>query len=274
MTEKPVRRARGGRRIARRVVPFHPNPRPSAGPRGPRHLGEARLLRDPGRPSRRRRGAAQESAYRKLAMENHPGPQPGRPGRRGALQGGLRGLRGALGRREASRLRPLRPRGRRARALGASAASRTSATSGTSPTCSTISSGTSSAAPRAGVVAPGGDSAAPTSATTSRSSSADVLDGIEPSIQIPKMRPCGTCDGSGARPGTSARDLRALRRAPAGGAPAGLLPDSAGAPGRVEGMQSIRVKMPGRDRRRHAPAPVRRGRGRDRGRSSRRTSSW
>jgi molecular chaperone DnaJ len=33
---------------------------------------------------------------------------------------------------------------------------------------------------------------------------ADVLEGIEAQIQIPKMRPCETCDGSGARAGTSA----------------------------------------------------------------------
>ena len=30
----------------------------------------------------------------------------------------------------------------------------------------------------------------------------DVLEGLEPSIQIPKMRPCETCEGSGAQPGT------------------------------------------------------------------------
>jgi len=32
---------------------------------------------------------------------------------------------------------------------------------------------------------------------------ADVLEGLEPTIKIPKMRPCETCSGSGARPGTS-----------------------------------------------------------------------
>jgi len=31
----------------------------------------------------------------------------------------------------------------------------------------------------------------------------DVLEGTEVQIEIPKMRPCGTCDGSGAAPGTS-----------------------------------------------------------------------
>jgi len=32
---------------------------------------------------------------------------------------------------------------------------------------------------------------------------AEVLEGTEAQIQIPKMRPCGTCHGSGAAPGTS-----------------------------------------------------------------------
>jgi len=31
----------------------------------------------------------------------------------------------------------------------------------------------------------------------------DVLDGSDAKLTLPKMRPCGTCDGSGARPGTS-----------------------------------------------------------------------
>lgn len=31
----------------------------------------------------------------------------------------------------------------------------------------------------------------------------DVLNGCRPSLEIPKMKACGTCDGSGARPGTS-----------------------------------------------------------------------
>ncbi len=30
----------------------------------------------------------------------------------------------------------------------------------------------------------------------------DVIEGMEAQIQIPKMRPCGTCGGNGARPGT------------------------------------------------------------------------
>jgi len=31
----------------------------------------------------------------------------------------------------------------------------------------------------------------------------DVLTGLETQLKLPKMRPCGTCSGSGARPGTS-----------------------------------------------------------------------
>lgn len=31
----------------------------------------------------------------------------------------------------------------------------------------------------------------------------DVLNGVDPSLEIPKMKSCETCDGSGARPGTS-----------------------------------------------------------------------
>ena len=31
----------------------------------------------------------------------------------------------------------------------------------------------------------------------------DVLNGVDPSLDIPKMKSCETCDGSGARPGTS-----------------------------------------------------------------------
>jgi molecular chaperone DnaJ len=92
---------------------------------------------------------------------------------------------------------------------------------------------------------------------------ADALDGIEPSIQIPKMRPCGTCDGSGARPGTRPESCGRC-----GGAGQVVLQqgffrisrpceacmgageivrercsECRGA-GRVEGMQSIRVKIP------------------------------
>jgi molecular chaperone DnaJ len=92
---------------------------------------------------------------------------------------------------------------------------------------------------------------------------ADALEGIDPSIQIPKMRACGTCDGSGARPGTRPESCGRC-----GGAGQVVLQqgffrisrpceacmgageivrercsECRGA-GRVEGMQSIRVKVP------------------------------
>jgi len=92
---------------------------------------------------------------------------------------------------------------------------------------------------------------------------ADALDGIEPSIQIPKMRPCGTCDGSGARPGTQPETCGRCHGAGqvvlqqgffrisrpcdacqgAGEVVRERCSECRGA-GRVEGMQSIRVKVP------------------------------
>ena len=41
----------------------------------------------------------------------------------------------------------------------------------------------------------------------------DVLTGVEPQIKIPKMRPCTTCEGSGARPGTHAETCARCRGA-------------------------------------------------------------
>ena len=91
----------------------------------------------------------------------------------------------------------------------------------------------------------------------------DVLEGMEASIQIPKMRPCGSCSGSGARPGT--RPERCGRCGGAGQvvlqqgffrisrpceacAGAGEIVrercDECRGSGRLEGLQSIRVKVP------------------------------
>ena len=92
---------------------------------------------------------------------------------------------------------------------------------------------------------------------------ADVLEGVEPSIQIPKMRPCGTCEGSGARPGTYPetcgrcggagqvvlqQGFFRISRPCDGCQGAGEVirercSDCRGA-GRIEGMQRIRVKVP------------------------------
>jgi molecular chaperone DnaJ len=91
----------------------------------------------------------------------------------------------------------------------------------------------------------------------------DVLQGHEASMQIPKMRPCGACEGSGARPGTRPEPCGRC-----GGAGQVVLQQGffrisrpcdacAGAgevirercsecrgAGRVEGFQTIRVKVP------------------------------
>jgi len=92
---------------------------------------------------------------------------------------------------------------------------------------------------------------------------AEVVDGLEASIEIPKMRPCGTCSGSGARPGTQPEPcsrcggmgqvvfqqgfFRVSRPcdacAGAGEIVRERCSDCRGA-GRVEGQQAIRVKVP------------------------------
>lgn len=91
----------------------------------------------------------------------------------------------------------------------------------------------------------------------------DVLNGSAPSLQIPKMKTCGTCDGSGARPGTSKSRcgrcngrgqlvfqqgfFRVNRPCDACGGAGEVIrehcPDCRGA-GRVETMQTIEVKVP------------------------------
>lgn len=92
---------------------------------------------------------------------------------------------------------------------------------------------------------------------------ADLVEGMEASIEIPKMRPCETCSGSGARPGTHPETcsrcggmgqvvfqqgfFRVSRPcdvcAGAGEVVRDRCGDCAGH-GRVEGQQSIRVKVP------------------------------
>jgi molecular chaperone DnaJ len=90
-----------------------------------------------------------------------------------------------------------------------------------------------------------------------------VLEGKEAQIQIPKMRPCATCDSTGARPGTHPERcgrcggagqvvlqqgfFRISRPCDACGGAGEVVrercADCRGS-GRVEGMQSIRVKVP------------------------------
>ncbi len=91
----------------------------------------------------------------------------------------------------------------------------------------------------------------------------EVLNGSAPSLQIPKMKTCATCDGSGARPGTSKSRcgrcngrgqlvfqqgfFRVNRPCDACGGAGEVIrehcPDCRGA-GRVETMQTIEVKVP------------------------------
>jgi molecular chaperone DnaJ len=91
----------------------------------------------------------------------------------------------------------------------------------------------------------------------------DVIEGKEASIQLPKMRPCETCDGSGARPGTRPElcgrcggagqvifqqgFFRVSRPCDACSGAGEIVrercTDCRGS-GRVEGTQSIRVKVP------------------------------
>ena len=51
-----------------------------------------------------------------------------------------------------------------------------------------------------------------------------VLSGYEATLEIPKMRSCEECSGSGARAGTSSKQCEGLRRCRAGNVPAGVLP--------------------------------------------------
>ena len=91
----------------------------------------------------------------------------------------------------------------------------------------------------------------------------DVLEGSEAQIQIPKMRPCATCDSTGARPGTHPERcgrcggagqvvlqqgfFRISRPCDACGGAGEVVRErctECRGSGRVEGMQSIRVKVP------------------------------
>jgi molecular chaperone DnaJ len=91
----------------------------------------------------------------------------------------------------------------------------------------------------------------------------DVLEGLEANIQIPKMRPCQTCSGSGARAGTRAKTCGRCQGAGqlmfqqgffrvnrpceqcsgAGEIVTDPCKDCRGA-GRIEGLQDLQVKVP------------------------------
>ena len=89
-----------------------------------------------------------KKAYRRLALQRPPRPEPGRPRGRGAVQGGLRGLRDPL--RPGQARAPTTASATQGVGAGRRAASRTSATSATSPTSSTTCSAICSADARGG----------------------------------------------------------------------------------------------------------------------------
>jgi molecular chaperone DnaJ len=91
----------------------------------------------------------------------------------------------------------------------------------------------------------------------------DVLEGLESTIKIPKMRPCETCSGSGARPGTSPETCGRCRGAGQVVLQQGFFRvsrpceecagtgeivrercDDCRGQGRVEGQQTISVRIP------------------------------
>jgi molecular chaperone DnaJ len=91
----------------------------------------------------------------------------------------------------------------------------------------------------------------------------DVLEGLDARIEIPKMRSCDTCSGSGARPGSSPRlcdhcrgtgqmvlqqgFFRISRPCDACGGAGEVVPDRCAdcrGAGRTEGKQTIRVRVP------------------------------
>lgn len=92
---------------------------------------------------------------------------------------------------------------------------------------------------------------------------ADAVEGLEAAIEIPKMRPCGTCEGSGARPGTRPETcsrcggmgqvvfqqgfFRVSRPCESCVGAGEIVRDRCAecrGSGRVEGVQNIRVKVP------------------------------
>lgn len=91
----------------------------------------------------------------------------------------------------------------------------------------------------------------------------DVLDGLEPQIKIPKMRPCGTCEGSGMPPGSTPevcgrcrgagqvvmqqgffRVSRPCDECAGAGEIARERCDECRGQGRIEGQQTINVRIP------------------------------
>ena len=165
---------------------------------------------------------------------------------------------------------------------GGPAASPTSATSAASATSSTTSSAISSEAARGGRRRGRGQRGA----DLRYNLEIDLARrgrGLEAQIEIPKMRACETCGGSGRAPGHQPRSLLALSGHRSGRPAAGLLPHQPAlrrlrrrGRGRARALSDCRGAGPrrgpaddqgaraARRRRRHAPAPDGRGRGRHR----------
>ena len=164
---------------------------------------ERDLLRGPRRPARgdgRRDQARVPQARAAVASRRQQGPRG-----RGAIQGGQRGVPDPVGPRAPPALRHVRPRRRRRRARRAPA-SRGSAASATS-------SMRSSAAPRPAARRGGGArSPARTCATTCGSRSRRRSRAPRRRSSSASLARCETCSGSGAKPGTEADDLPAVRR--------------------------------------------------------------
>ena len=232
--------------------------------------GKARLLRGPGRRKECLRRRHQEGLSQ-ARDEVPPGPQSGRA---------RKPKRSSRRPRKPTRCSPTRRSARPTTSSAMPASTRTwaaaaaaAAASAVSPMPSATSSATSSAAARGGRGAAASRStAAPTCATAWRSRWRRRRAATDTQIRIPAGTTCETCNGSGAKPGTSAETCTHLQRPRPGAHAPGLLQHPAdlpalprqrqdhpralhhlpAAPGRIKKQQDAASEDPGRHRRRHA----------------------